>query len=164
MMGYNLVERWVFQPLIMISDKINSPSLINRIRRSFWKYYYSLLAITELVSFQEYDVTARLHSSSGLVYSRLTIDEMLWTVQWILFMSINKAWYQKDKLQWHWYAHTTMWITSSADVFHYTILIRHSDNIALFEWYQCSDDSLQIGGISFGLYLPNTELKNMEWN
>mgnify|MGYP001802791608 FL=1 len=55
---------------------INSPSIINRIRRSFWKIYYSLLAITGLVSYQEYDVAARLHSSSGLVYCRLTIDQM----------------------------------------------------------------------------------------
>ena len=82
----------------MISDKINSPSLINWIRCSFWKIYYSLLAITGLVSYQEYDVAARLHSSSGLVYCRLTIDQMFWTVQWSLFMSINKAWYRKDKL------------------------------------------------------------------
>ena len=80
------------------SDKINTPPLINRIRRSFWKIYYSLLAITGLVSYQEYDVAARLHSLSGLVYCRLTIDEMFWTVQWSLFMSINKAWYRKDKL------------------------------------------------------------------
>ena len=78
--------------------KINTPSLINRIRRWFWKIYYSLLAITGLVSYQEYDVAARLHSLSGLVYCRLTIDEMFWTVQWSLFMSINKAWYRKDKL------------------------------------------------------------------